>query len=252
MFSVQNFRYLFHQILIIGEKFVICNSSSRLKFIIESSEFQFATFSFTPQLLSLCLFLSLSLFLSDNWCHPIPPFLPSATQQWKQKTIQASPLWRHPAANLPSRPEIPRSWSIPKWRESVVAPSARLSGRREMGEKGCLPQSFPPFVPMQARSGDPRQGGAVSVGPIWHACIAIRPTKHRSPRPRGISVLRQNGMNQIWHTACWWDWPPCNRPQFQEISQRIFYERKRKVTRICQNSLFWTFYLCQFLTYKFD
>ncbi len=31
----------------------------------------------------------------------------------------------------------------------------------------------------QARSGDPGQGGAVSVGPIWHACIAIRPAKHR-------------------------------------------------------------------------
>ncbi len=34
-------------------------------------------------------------------------------------------------------------------------------------------------VPTQARSSDPGQGGAVSVGPIWHACIAIRPTKHR-------------------------------------------------------------------------
>ncbi len=37
----------------------------------------------------------------------------------------------------------------------------------------------PPFVPTQARSGDPGQGRAVSVGPIWHACIAIRPAKHR-------------------------------------------------------------------------
>ncbi len=36
------------------------------------------------------------------------------------------------------------------------------------------------FVSTQARCGDPRQGGAVSVGPIWHACIAIRPAKHRS------------------------------------------------------------------------
>ncbi len=34
-------------------------------------------------------------------------------------------------------------------------------------------------VPTQARSGDPGQGGAVSVGPIWHARIAIRPAKHR-------------------------------------------------------------------------
>ncbi len=39
----------------------------------------------------------------------IPPFLLSATHQRKQKTIQASPLRRHPAANSPYRPEIPRS-----------------------------------------------------------------------------------------------------------------------------------------------
>ncbi len=31
-----------------------------------------------------------------------------------------------------------------------------------------------------ARSGDPGQGLAVSVGPIWHACIAICPAKHRT------------------------------------------------------------------------
>ncbi len=37
-----------------------------------------------------------------------------------------------------------------------------------------------PFVLTQGRSGDPGQGGAVSVGPICHACIAIRPAKHRS------------------------------------------------------------------------
>ncbi len=36
-----------------------------------------------------------------------------------------------------------------------------------------------PFVPRQARCGNPGQGGAVSVGPIWHACIAICPAKHR-------------------------------------------------------------------------
>ncbi len=41
--------------------------------------------------------------------HPPHPFLPSANQQRKQKTIQAGPLRRHPAANSPSRPEIPRS-----------------------------------------------------------------------------------------------------------------------------------------------
>ncbi len=35
-----------------------------------------------------------------------PPFLLSATQQRKQRTIQAGLLWRHPAANLPPRPEI--------------------------------------------------------------------------------------------------------------------------------------------------
>ncbi len=39
--------------------------------------------------------------------------------------------------------------------------------------------SIPPFVLTQACSGNPGQGGAVSVGPIWHACIAIRPAKHR-------------------------------------------------------------------------
>ncbi len=39
----------------------------------------------------------------------IPPFLLSATQQRKQKTIQTGPLWRHPAANSPSSPEILRS-----------------------------------------------------------------------------------------------------------------------------------------------
>ncbi len=43
-----------------------------------------------------------------------------------------------------------------------------------------LTMPFPPFVPTQARSGDPGQGGVVSVRPIWHACIAIRPAKHRT------------------------------------------------------------------------
>ncbi len=37
-----------------------------------------------------------------------------------------------------------------------------------------------PLVTTLARCGDPGRGGAVSVGPIWHACIAIRPAKHRS------------------------------------------------------------------------
>ncbi len=54
---------------------------------------------------------------------------------------------------------------------------------------------LPPFVPTQARSGDPGQGGAVSVGPIWHACIAIRPTKHRvyktASRPHEIATAWQ-------------------------------------------------------------
>ncbi len=40
--------------------------------------------------------------------HPTP-FLPSATQQWKQKTIQAGLLRRHPATNLSPWPEILRS-----------------------------------------------------------------------------------------------------------------------------------------------
>ncbi len=53
-----------------------------------------------------------------------------------------------------------RSWDseIPKWRESVVAPSAHSSSRGEMGQKGSLPQSVPPFVPTQACCGNPRQG----------------------------------------------------------------------------------------------
>ncbi len=34
------------------------------------------------------------------------------------------------------------------------------------------------LVTTQARCGDPGQGGVVSVGPIWHTCIAIRPAKH--------------------------------------------------------------------------
>ncbi len=42
-------------------------------------------------------------------------------------------------------------------------------------------------IPTQARSGDPRQVGAVSVGPIWHACIAICPAEHRS-----YCILSQN------------------------------------------------------------
>ncbi len=40
---------------------------------------------------------------------PPPPFLPSATQQQKQKMIQASLLRRHLAANSPPRPGILRS-----------------------------------------------------------------------------------------------------------------------------------------------
>ncbi len=39
--------------------------------------------------------------------------------------------------------------------------------------------SRPPFVTTEARCGGPGQEGAVSVGPIWHACIAIRPAKYR-------------------------------------------------------------------------
>ncbi len=35
-------------------------------------------------------------------------------------------------------------------------------------------------VSTQARCGDPGQGGALSVGPIWHVCIVIRPAKHRT------------------------------------------------------------------------
>ncbi len=71
-----------------------------------------------------------------------------------------------------------RSWD-PKRRESVVAPSAHLSSRGKMGAER-LPAPHSPLVTTQARCGNPRQGGGVSVGPIWHACIVIPPTKHRS------------------------------------------------------------------------
>ncbi len=42
----------------------------------------------------------------------------------------------------------------------------------------ALPLTTSAAVPTQARSGDPGQGGAVSMGPVWHACIAKRPAKH--------------------------------------------------------------------------
>ncbi len=48
---------------------------------------------------------------------------------------------------------------------------------------------LPLVVPMQAHSGDPRQGGAMSMGPIWHMCIAICPAKHR-PLPLAYSWLK--------------------------------------------------------------
>ncbi len=103
--------------------------------------------------------------------HPAPyagprnplQFLPSTTQQQKQKMIQAGPLRRHPAANLPSRPEI---LTDPKTKESVVAPATHLSCRGEMGVERLPAQSVPPFVSTQACCGDPWQGGALSVGPI--------------------------------------------------------------------------------------
>ncbi len=46
-----------------------------------------------------------------------------------------------------------------------------------------------PNVPTQARSGDPGQGGAVSVGPICHACIAIHPAKHRTSPNKEVIAL---------------------------------------------------------------
>ncbi len=76
---------------------------------------------------------------------PSPKFLLSATQQRKQKTILAGLLRRHPAANLPSRPKILRSWLIPKRRESVVAPSAHLSSRGEMGAERLPAPKRSPF-----------------------------------------------------------------------------------------------------------
>ncbi len=63
-----------------------------------------------------------------------------------------------------------------KKKESVVAPSAHASKQWRNGGrkvKGCLPQSSPPLF-RHRPGGDPEQGGGVSVGPIWHPCIAIR------------------------------------------------------------------------------
>ncbi len=58
---------------------------------------------------------------------------------------------------------------------------------------------------MQALSGDPRQRDAVSMGPIWHACITIRPAKHRyrfSTKKEicKVSELIKNGQIE-------WKWP---------------------------------------------
>ncbi len=77
---------------------------------------------------------------------------------------------------LPCIPMLPLAWLLFSFRVIPI-----ILAEEKWGQKGCLPQSIPPFVPTQARSGDPGQGGAVSVGPVWHACIAIRPTKHRYP-----------------------------------------------------------------------
>ncbi len=49
-----------------------------------------------------------------------------------------------------------------------------------------------PLVTMQALCGDPGQGVAVSVGPIWHACIAKRSTKHRPLQKKGKKKMNKN------------------------------------------------------------
>ncbi len=54
-----------------------------------------------------------------------------------------------------------------------------------MGAGRLLASKCFPLVTTQARFGDPGQGGAVSVGPIWHACIAIHPAKHQIGLRRG-------------------------------------------------------------------
>ncbi len=58
--------------------------------------------------------------------------------------------------------------------------SASLPRRKPCLDAG-LSQRRP--VSTQAHCGDLGQGAAVSVGPIWHACIAIRLAKHRSLLP---------------------------------------------------------------------
>ncbi len=72
------------------------------------------------------------------------------------------------------------AWN-PKQRESIVAPSTHLSSRGEIGAERLPASKRSPLVTTQGRWGDLGQGSAVSVGPIWYACIAIRPAKHRMP-----------------------------------------------------------------------
>ncbi len=60
-----------------------------------------------------------------------------------------------------------------------------------------------PFASTQARYGDPRQGGAVSVAPIWHACIAIRPTKHRLLYNKYIFILHIFLSEKLLATKSW-------------------------------------------------
>ncbi len=61
-----------------------------------------------------------------------------------------------------------------------------------------------PLVTTQAHCGDPGQGGTVSVGPIWHACIAIHPTKH------WLLLLFLLLLLQLW--LVWLEETPSNPP----------------------------------------
>ncbi len=78
---------------------------------------------------------------------------------------------------------------------------------------------LPPFLLSATQQRDPRQGGAVSVGPIWHACITIRPAKHR-----------------LWPSCC------CNNSQIDNYQQNHFLWSNAQFLRGTK------LYVCFFIT----
>ncbi len=76
-------------------------------------------------------------------------------------------------------------------KESVVALSTHFSNqRRNLGGKVAGLKAFL-LVTTQAQRGDPGQGGAMSVRPILHACIAICPTIMGNPNKKSWYMCPQ-------------------------------------------------------------